>query len=99
MLVKEKTSLPEIDFVKIVADIERSVLAMGCELHLDCADELLSNGSSYANLWGANIYPEDKRIDYISMINIRPQAGNRSMEIQNQAIREKVRAVIDKLLF
>lgn len=87
------------EMVKVVVDIEREVLSLGCELHIDCAEELERDGSSMKNLWGANLYPADKRIDYVSLINIRPLQGNRSMEIQDGAVRQRVEAVIHKLLF
>lgn len=100
MIVREKTTLPrDTTFIKVVIDVEHQILAMGCELHIDCADELVDAGSSFANLWGANIYPEEKRIDYVSMINIRPQIGNRSMEIQDEKVKVTVREIIEKLLF
>jgi hypothetical protein len=100
MVVREKQLLdPSLDFIKVVVDIERGILASGCELHIDCMDELLTDGSEVQNLWGANVYPVDKSIAYVSMINIRPSAGNRSMEILDTAIRDKIRAVIEQLLF
>jgi hypothetical protein len=100
MIIREKTTLPaDASFVKVVVDTERGILAMGCELHIDCADELESAGSSFGDLWGANLHPEEERIDYVSMINVRPQIGNRSMEIQDETIKEKVRKIIENLLF
>ncbi len=101
MIIKEKTSLNSFDlaFVKIVADIEREIVSAGCELHSDCAEELMANGSLYKNLWGANIYPADKKIDFISLINIRPAENNRSMDIEDQNIKQKVENIIKKLLF
>lgn len=99
MIAREKTSPePFGDFAKVVVDIERKILAIGCELHIDCAKELMEDGSSGKNLWGANLYPEEKRIDYVSLINIRPKENNRSMEVKNQEIREKMKEVIHILL-
>lgn len=103
MIIKEKTSLESLkslgSFVKVVADIEREIISVGCELHSDCAEELIAGGSLYKNLWGANIYPEDKKIDFISLINIRPADNNRSMDILNPIIKEKVEEIIKNLLF
>ena len=102
MIIREKTTLPvaaNSSFVKVVVDVKKKILSMGCELHIDCADELKNDGSKFENLWGANIYPLEKRIDYVSMINIRPQIGNRSMEIQDGTIKEKVGEIIKSLLF
>lgn len=101
MIIKEKTSLDSFDpiFVKVVVDIGRKILSAGCELHSDCAEELISDGSSHANLWGANIYPRDKKIDFISLINIRPSDNNRSMDINSQDIRKKIEDIIRGLFF
>lgn len=80
--------------VKYVVDIERRVAAVGGELHADAEQLLLEDGSLQADLWGANYYPGRGRedgIEYISLINIRPSQGNRSMDILDPAIRERVR--------
>ncbi len=87
------------DFVKVVVDVERGILAAGCELHSDCADELVGSGSSWKNLWGANVYPDERKIDFVSLINIRPAEGNRSMEIQIPEVRVAVEKVINGIIF
>jgi len=101
MIIKEKTSLSSFNpvFIKVVIDIKREIISAGCELHSDCVEELVLHGSSYADLWGANIYPADKKIDFISLINVRPADNNRSMDIKDQNIRKKVEDIIKKLLF
>ena len=100
MIIKEKKSLDSFgSFIKVVVDIERQIISVGCELHVDCAEELMADGSPYTNLWGANVYPKDKKIDFIALINIRPASGNRSMEIEDQNIRKKVEDIIKKLVF
>ena len=100
MIIREKTSLDSFDsFVKLVIDIERKIISAGCELHSDCAEELMKDGSLYVNLWGANVYPKDKKIDFISLMNIRPADNNRSMDIEDPAIRKKVEDIIKNLLF
>ena len=37
-------------------------------------------------------------IDYGSLINIRPRDNNRSMEVQNPKMREKIREIVQHLL-
>ena len=89
------------EMVKFVVDIEKEILALGGELHADCEDLLLKDGSRQQNLWGANLYPlrdEDERIEYTSLINIKPSVGNRNMEIQDEMIRNKVREIAERLL-
>ncbi len=98
MIIRERSSEQKFpDFFKVVVDIDRKILAMGCELHIDCAEELLKDGSSSKSLWGADIYDGEK-IDFVSMINIRPADGNRSMQITIPEIRKKVEGVIRSLL-
>ena len=100
MIIKEKTLLDsfDADFVKVVVDIEKRVLSAGCELHSDCSEELAEDGSDHKNLWGANIYPRDRKIEFTSLINIRP-TENRSMEIKNPDGRKLVEEIIKELLF
>lgn len=100
MIIREKIKTPlKEKFVKVVVDIEQSVLACGCELHIDCAEELMETGSVSNNLWGANVYPEERRIDFVSLINVRPAADNRSMEISLPEVRYQVESIINALLF
>jgi hypothetical protein len=89
------------DMVKFVVDVERRVAAVGGELHADEEALLLEHGSRQDDLWGANYYPgrgEDACFEYTSLINIRPARGNRSMEIQDAGIRERVRAIAAALI-
>src|SRR3989338_9992751 len=89
------------DMVKIVVDVERNIMAAGGEMHADCEQILLDDGSRQENLWGANIYPEsvgDDFIEYKSLINIRPKVGNRSMDIEDAIVRDKVKQVINLLI-
>ncbi len=97
MIIKEKTPFDKnFSGVKVVVDIEKEILAAYCELHIDCADELVEAGSEDKNLWGANVY-SDGKIEFTSMINVRfPK--NQSTEIQDAEVRNKVEAVIKKLL-
>lgn len=84
-------------FLKAVADVARGVFATDCDLHVDCAEELLKDGSLAADLWGFNIYP-DGHLDYVSLINIRPANGNRTMNIQSDAIRAQLTAIVSPFL-
>ena len=84
--------------VKIVVDIRRHVVAGGGEMHADCEALLLAEGSEQDDLWGANWYPAEQRIEFESLINIRPRLGNRSIVIQSQEIRREVEAITRALL-
>lgn len=95
------TAAPDVDLVKVVVDIERSLVAIGGDLHADCEQLLLDDRSKQEHLWGANIYPKrpaGEQLEYESMINIRPRAGNRSMEIQDPARRAAVLSVLCRLV-
>lgn len=97
MIIENKIEKSDIQspFTKAVIDIEKEILSIGCEFHIDCAEELTENGSQNKDLWGFNIYP-DFHLDFVSLINIRPADNNRSMEIQNQEIREKIEKIFKK---
>ncbi len=84
--------------IKIVVDIRRAFLAGGGEMHADCESVLLDAGSEQDDLWGANWYPAEQRIEFESLINIRPALGNRSIVIQSQDVRNAVEAVTRNLL-
>ena len=84
------------DMVKFVVDVERGVIAVGGELHADAEAILLEAGSRQADLWGANYYPGRGRegcVEFTSLINISPARGNRSMEIADQNLRERIRTL------
>lgn len=89
------------DFVKCVADIHESKLAIDAELHSDLECLLLGDGSVQENLWGFNLYPEetgDDFIEYDSLINIRAWQGNPSREVVDPAVREAIKRVVDKYI-
>jgi hypothetical protein len=89
------------DLVKAVIDIKRSIMAVGGELHADEEAELLKNDSEQLNLWGINLYPdepEEKWIEFDSIINIRPSQGNCSRDIENPEIRKKIKNIIKNLI-
>jgi len=89
------------NLVKAVVDVDREIMAVDGELHADEEALLLENGSQQRNLWGINIYPELEgadRIEFDSMINIRPSQGNRSRGIDNLEIREKIVQVVHMLI-
>jgi hypothetical protein len=90
-----------IELMKIVVDIEKRILAIDAEMHSDLEEFLLKNGSKQINLWGANIYPDKDKEDFLeftSFINIRPSQNNKSMEIQNPDIKNLVRQIVNELL-
>ena len=86
------------DMVKVVVDVRRGLLAGGGAMHSDCEALLIEDGSEQDDLWGANWFPEDRRIEFESLINVRPRLGNRSIVIQSEALRGAVETVSRRIL-
>ena len=89
------------NMLKAVVDVDRNIVAVDAELHSDLESLLLENGSKQNNLWGINIYPELKGCDMIefdSLINVRPSCKNNSRSVEDPAIREKIVAIVKKLI-
>ena len=76
-------------YIKTVIDIEKKVCSAGCDRHYDSEQILLQQGSKQEDVWGGGIDLETMVIDFNSMINIRPQQGNTSNEIQDAKIRKE----------
>lgn len=107
MIIREKVKKEDLekifqdfyeDMIKLVVDVEREILSAGCEYHIDCAEDLTSDGSDVKNLWGANLYKKDWQIDFVSLINIKPEINNRTMDVKNIEIRNKIEKIIKNLL-
>ncbi|MEK7660178.1 MAG: DUF5674 family protein [Patescibacteria group bacterium] len=87
------------DMVKMVVDIDTGTIAVGGDMHADEEAALLEQGAAQDNLWGCNYYPDrpfDERIEFDSLINIRPSQGNRSRTVEDQKIRQKIREIISE---
>lgn len=106
-IIKDRISLEELkvlakefygSMIKGVADIERGVVAFGGEYHMEANMALIEDGSGQSNLWGFNIYfkkPREDWLEYTSLINIRPVAGNFDMMIGDEQIRQKVKEIVN----
>ncbi|MGM0365197.1 MAG: DUF5674 family protein [Actinomycetota bacterium] len=89
------------NMVKAVVDTEKEIMVVDGELQSDEEALLLENGSKQANLWGINIYPElpeTERIEFDSMINLKPRQGNRTRSVDNPDIRQKIISITNKLI-
>jgi hypothetical protein len=87
--------------VKAVVDIKRAIMVAGVTMHSDAEELLLEAGSEQADLWGINLYiqqSEDEWLEYDSVINLRPSQGNDSREVDDPAIRQKIREIVDHLV-
>lgn len=88
------------DMVKAVCDIRLGTMVLGGDLHSDEEAMLLGRGSRQEDLWGINIYvdkPIGERIEFDSMINLRPSQNNRSRDVLDPVIREKIITLVNIL--
>jgi len=87
------------DMVKAVVDVENETIAIDAELHADLESLLLQQGSKQVNLWGINLYPElpeSQFIQFDSLINIRPSVGNKSRNVENKQLCERIIEIVAK---
>ena len=85
-------------YIKLAVDLKREILAGGGELHADCEQVLLDDGSKQENIWGGDWFPDIQEVGFESLINIRPRQGNRSLELQSPELREQFEAIVRRLL-
>lgn len=90
------------NLVKAVVDVEKEIIAIDAELHADEEKELIERGSKQFNLWGINLYPQlfdrEDFIEFDSMINLRPSQNNRSRDVEDPKIKEKIIIITNKLI-
>jgi hypothetical protein len=87
--------------IKAVIDIKKEILTLDAELHADLENRLLHEGSELENLWGINLFLEKEKqdwIDFTALINIRPSMSNRSMDVENAEIRQKIANIVHRLI-
>ena len=85
-------------YIKLAVGVQRNILAGGGEYHADCEEVLLEDGSHQEDIWGADWYPEHRKVEFGELINIRPHQGNRSMEIEDPKLRDRIEAITRALL-
>jgi len=85
-------------YIKLAVDAERSALAGGGEYDADCEEVLLEDGSRQEDIWGADWYPESRKLSFGALINIRPHQGNRGMEVEDPKLCEKIESIVRRLL-
>ena len=89
------------DFVKAVVDVQRGVMAVGGDLHADEEALLLEQGARQADLWGINLYPDRvgaALVEFDSMINVRPSQRNRSRGVEDAAVQQLIRDIVERLV-
>ena len=84
--------------IKLAVDVARGILAGGGELHFDCEQLLLDDGSQQENIWGADWYPQTKEVGFESIINIRPRQQNMTMEVRDLQLKARIEKIVCYLL-
>ena len=83
-------------YIKLAVDVEREIVAGGGDLHYDCEQALLEDGSRQENVWGADWDPVGE-VRFESLINIRPRQGNLGLELQSPQLRERVERIVRRV--
>ena len=90
------------ELVKAVVDVEKRIMVVDAGLHVDEEQLLLESGSSQADLWGINLYPDsygdDDFVEFDSMINIRPAQGNRSRSVEDADLRGRILEIVGEIV-
>lgn len=94
----EKMSYELGNYIKVVLDIEKGILAGGGSMHFDEEQLLLEYGCKQSNLWGGGIDFTTNEVDYNSMINVRPNQNNHSRDILSEEKRAKFKKIVEDLL-
>lgn len=110
-IVKDKITKDELknlaheqygDVIKAVVDVEKEIMGAGGELHIDIQSLLVEKENSHGkDTWGINLYLEkigDDFIEFDSMINLKPNLGNRTRDVENPEIKDKIREIVNKLV-
>jgi len=107
IVVEKKISIVDLEdiarefyhpMVKGVVDIKEKVVAFGGEYHVDANQKLIEQGLNQKNIWGFNVYLDRSRdmwIEYISLINIRPNQDNFDMEVSDSRIRATMKQIVN----
>lgn len=90
------------DLLKAVVDVGQGIMAVGGEMHADEEVILMEQeDSKREHAWGINLYPEksgEELIEFDSIINIKPSYNNRSREVENPEVREKIKIIVNRLI-
>ncbi len=90
------------DIIKAVVDVERGIMGVGGELHVDIQSLLIEKEHSRGDMtWGINLYPDktgDDFIEFDSMVNLKPAAGNRTRGVESEEVQAKIRGIVSQLV-
>lgn len=86
------------DYIKVVADIEKNIIAAGGEYHIACEEVLIRSGSKHENLFGGGYDIKEKKVEFAALTNYKPALGYVTYEISDVKIREKLEELTRKFL-
>lgn len=93
---------PFVSVIKAVIDVDKGVMAIDAELHSELMELLMKEEHSEPrNLWGINILPDKEGEEFMvfdSLINLKPGLGNRTRDVENAEIREKIKKIVNELV-
>ena len=78
------------DYIKNVIDVEKNILAVGGEYHIDCEDVLIKSGSKQEDLYGGGYRVGSKEVEYMAMRNYKPALGKYTYEIYDKNVRGRL---------
>ncbi len=86
--------------LKGTVDVELARVALGGEWHLDSCEILTKTGSNKDNVWGFNIVFDtiDKKLEYHSLVNIKPNKNHKKMEITNEDLILEINKVLSEYI-
>jgi Protein of unknown function (DUF5674) len=108
LLIREKVTSEQLremlevyaadSYIKVAVDVERRFLVGGAVMHYECEEILLEQEQSdQHNVWGAGWYVDRQEMAYDSFINQRPSDGNRSIYIEDESLKAKIKAIVETL--
>lgn len=87
--------------IKGTVDIELGRVALGGDYHIESSEMLTKSGSKFEDVWGFNVRFEENPtgvLEFDSMVNIKPNLGNRSRSINSGEVMKKAKEVIYKFI-
>lgn len=85
----EKASEDYGEYIKIVVEVEKQLMAIGGQWHADAEKVVLDKGGNQDDIWGGGIDLVTKNIETVALINLRPRLDNNSQEILDKGTREE----------
>ena len=90
------------NLVKVVVDLDKEIIVVDAEMHVDEEQFLLEKGSIQESLWGINLYPAkfdtDQFVEFDSLINIRPRQNNMSRSVEDTVIQAEILSLVKNII-